>query len=256
MENASYYFSQIDAQQLPSLDRLVCSDKNRKMLDSLVFEYRNRERLDDMQIPRRSTILIQGQSGTGKDLCASALAHECGLPLRLVHTASIFSEDEDRSIERLHDLFQTVIDERALYLVADLGSSLDLSNLHRTASSLVSVLRANKNYGQSLVVVTSRRGYAKNEAFARIFDMVLTFTKPSTAEIDRLFNIYLPSFPKREITNRIYTTCEDMVHGDVTRALVQARIESERTGKLVSQSQLLNIFVDNLHSIRFSFSAS
>ena len=252
LENSLLY-TEIDSARLPGLDRLVTNAKNRRMLDSLVYEYAHREALDCKGIPRRATVLIQGQSGTGKDLCASALARECGLKLRIVHTASVFSDSENDSIEKLHRLFQTIASEKALYLISDLSSSLDLAGSHRTASALVSLLRANRQYADSLVVVTSRRGYAKHEGFAKTFDIVITFTKPTASEVERLFSIYLPGFPPEEINSRILATCEDMVHADVVRALVEARIDSEEAGTLVSQSQLMNIFVDNLHSIRFSF---
>lgn len=228
----------------PNLGTIVITDKNRRLINAFIKEAREPDEFRQNGLPRRATLLLRGPSGVGKVHTAHAIANELALDTCLVKTPLIFADGENE-LRNLDAVFKMIIEEKAFYIIEDcFDSTFRLSLRH--FNMMASMLKVNREFGQSIVVLTSTRKAVDDSPLLQATDLYMTFPMPDEAALRELFNIYLPGFSEFAESSRVVNTCMEMAYSEISRALKQVRFESVATGNKITFGQVLNSLVDTL----------
>ena len=91
-----------------SLADMVLSPELMEKIDRIILEYRQREKLRRYGLTNRRRILIEGPSGTGKTMTASAVACELGLSVLTVRMDKLISKFMGETSSKLRDVFDMI----------------------------------------------------------------------------------------------------------------------------------------------------
>lgn len=235
------------------IGNLVLKSKNLELLKAVIYEQTHVAQLQDKGIALRKTLLLQGAHGNGRCFSAMVIAGESMLPFFRVRTSLIFKEDCDETIDNLYTLFSLIAEERGVYLIDDIDTALDMKN-DKVVDTLANLLKENRDYGSSLIILTSQPGFVSNDSLSIAIDQTVTYSYPDREDIKKLFEIYLPHLDisdEENVSNRFILATDNMSCADIVRVLHRARSENEITGVPVRNSQLLSYFIDNIKETRF-----
>lgn len=91
-----------------SLEDVVLSDANRKVVDRIIVESHQLETLRSYGLRPAQKILFYGHPGCGKSITAEAIASELGLPLVLVRIDSVISSYLGETAANLRKVFDFI----------------------------------------------------------------------------------------------------------------------------------------------------
>ncbi len=161
----------------PALDELVLDATTRNKLKSICNAVRNHEMVYEkwgyrrlVPYGRSNTVLFFGPPGTGKTICASAIAAEVGRPLLRVDLSSIFSKWVGETEKNLKKVF-------------DCASSVDAVLLFDEADAVFS--KRSESSGASDKYANLQSGYLLQRLEA--FDKTVILTTNLAENIDPAF---------------------------------------------------------------------
>ncbi len=160
----------------------------RAALDGVVTEYRYADELAELDIARRTRLLLAGPPGCGKSLTARALGATLGLPVYVVRIDGILGALLGQTSSRLHEVFRFAERTPCVLLLDELdalgrqrGDRMDVAELDRVVVGLMQELDYSRIPG--LVVGTTNFPDAVDPALARRFDLTLAFPRPERARL-------------------------------------------------------------------------
>ncbi len=166
-------------------------------LDRIVLENEKINLLAHNDLSPMRKVLLVGPPGTGKTLSARVLAHRLNLKLYRVSSASMFSRYLGESAKHLAQLFSFMAEQRAVYLFDEFDSFArsrqiagDVGEMTRFTNELLQLIELEQSH--SLIVAATNLGQSLDEAFARRFERIVTYSVPDEGEINQLLAIYLP----------------------------------------------------------------
>lgn len=247
------YLTRLEVSSFASLANLVTKEKNIDLLKAIIYEQTHLFDLQGKGITLRKTLLMQGAHGNGRSFSAMVIAGETKIPFFHVRTSLVFREDTDETISNLYSLFSLISEERGIYLIDDIDTAMDMRN-EKVADTFANLLKENRDYGSSLVILTSQTGFITNDSLAIAIDQTIVFSKPDKEMIKKLFYAYLPDFDisdEENVSNRFLLASDSMSCADIVRVLNRAKSEMEITGVPIKSTQLLSWFIDNIKETRF-----
>lgn len=175
-----------------SLSDMVLSPELRGKIDRIILEYRQREKLHRYGLTNRRRILIEGPSGTGKTMTASAIAWELELSVFTVRMDKLISKFMGETSSKLRDVFDIIEQQPGVYLFDEfdaIGADRNLDNevgeMRRILNSFLQLIEG--DVSDSIVLAATNNNQLLDSALYRRFDDVLTYSLPNESELIRLF---------------------------------------------------------------------
>jgi SpoVK/Ycf46/Vps4 family AAA+-type ATPase len=138
-----------------------------------------------------------GPPGTGKTICAEAIAHSLGRPLLLVRYAELESLWMGETPKNVAAIFRTARDERAVLLfdeadaIAARRSTSVVHGYDRESNTIVSVLLQELEWYDGVVIFATNLAANFDPAFERRIRTHVLFEMPGEAERERIWRVQL-----------------------------------------------------------------
>ncbi len=190
--------------------------------------------------------LFSGESGTGKTLAATLLAHQLGIPLYRLDLGSILNKYVGETEKNIHKLLQLIADEDYILLIDEadalFGKRTDAeSGGERFANMLTNYLLARIEQHQGIVFMTTNGLGRIDPAFMRRFDQVIEFQPPEFDERVAIWKSLLGERnPGDHYCRQLASLCE-LSGGFIRNAVLSAAAEvSYHQQKLIPYASLVN----------------
>ncbi len=185
-------------------DEIVLSAALERRLDRIEAEMHSLDDLARRGLPAKTRLLFIGPPGCGKTLCADVLSADLGLPLLYARFDAIVSSYLGETATNLRRVLQYAARRPSILFFDEfdvLGKDRDdpqeVGELKRVVGTFLQLLDSHPR-GSLVVAATNHHGLL-DEALWRRFDEVLSFERPSTAEIERLLTLRLRGVRKAGI---------------------------------------------------------
>lgn len=204
-------------------NQLVLGEANKKRVERIMHEYVQQEVLKQHGLSNRRKILLAGPPGTGKTMTAGVLANTLGLPMVAVRLDMILSRYMGESSAKLHQVFEFIANNRALYLFDEfdtLGGERggnDVGEMRRVLNTLLLCIEQDKS--ESLLVAATNKPDMLDRAIFRRFDDCIEYTMPDKKGISQIIRNSLSTFLTDDIAvDAIVNSYENMSCADVVSA--------------------------------------
>jgi SpoVK/Ycf46/Vps4 family AAA+-type ATPase len=191
-------------------------------LARVVHEQRQRARLEKHGFVPAHRIMLEGPPGTGKNMTASALAHDLKVPLFTIRLDSLLSKFLGETSAKLRLVFDAVSEQRAVYFFDEfdaLGGDRagnDVGEARRILNSFLGFLEASPS--SSVVVAATNHRTLLDRALFRRFDLVVTFPLPSRDAAIEVLQRRLRGIQGRVAWSKLETELEGLSPADLVRA--------------------------------------
>jgi SpoVK/Ycf46/Vps4 family AAA+-type ATPase len=229
-----------------SLDEVILPDAVRQRVElaldlvehhTLLYDTWNLRSIDPY---RRGTALnLYGPSGTGKSLCAEALAHRLGRPVINVDYAQIESKYVGETPKNIVRCFEVAREHSAVLVFDEADSILGsrLSRVSQSADHAVNVSRAvmlrQLDRFDGLVVFTTNFPRNYDAAFVRRILAHVRFELPDPETLHRLWQRLLPEALPRETgldQGALAQESAGLAGGDLVNVITGAAAAAARRG--------------------------
>jgi SpoVK/Ycf46/Vps4 family AAA+-type ATPase len=187
---------------LVSLGDVILSPNNRREIDDLLGAVQNRAMLVqqwDLGGPRKDEIgvvgLFSGSPGTGKTLCAEAIAGELHRPLRKVQASMLMSKWVGETEQRVEQLFRAARAQQAVILIDEAEALLGARGTRQASrldERLVGLLLQKIETHPGLVLLATNLPDQLDEAVFRRLTVHVEFERPGEAEREALWRLMVP----------------------------------------------------------------
>ena len=173
-----------------------------------------------------------GPPGTGKTICAEALAHSLGRRLLLVRYAELESLWMGETPKNVAAIFRTARDESAVLFfdeadaIASRRSTSPESGFQREANTVVSVLLQELEWYNGVVIFATNLAANFDPAFERRIRTHVLFDMPGPAERERIWRVQLhPRTPlDGDVDFADLARRYDVSGGDIRNAVLKAAL--------------------------------
>ena len=206
------------------LAEMVLSEDVRTRVEDIVHQHRQRDLMSSHGLLPKRKLLLVGPPGCGKTMTASALAHECELPLLSVQLHSLITKYMGETAAKLHLLFDAMSETKGVYLFDEFDaigatrtSGNDVGEIRRVLNSFLLFLE--KEESESLIIAATNFSEMLDDALFRRFDDVIEYGLPNSASIRQLIENRLGIFDLSGLRwPTIDKSAKGLSHGDVVRA--------------------------------------
>ena len=181
------------------LSDMVLSSELREKIERIILEYRQREKLRRFGLTNRRRVLIEGPSGTGKTMTASAIASELGLSVFTVRMDKLISKYMGETSSKLREVFDMIEQQPGVYLFDEfdaIGADRTLDNevgeMRRILNSFLQLVEGDMS--DSIIIAATNNNQMLDHALYRRFDDVLAYKLPDEHERLELFENKLGAF--------------------------------------------------------------
>jgi SpoVK/Ycf46/Vps4 family AAA+-type ATPase len=173
-------------------------------LERIEAEIRSLDDLARRGLPAKTRLLFIGPPGCGKTLCADVLSVDLGLPLLYARFDAIVSSYLGETATNLRRVLQYAARRPSILffdefdvLGKDRNDQQEVGELKRVVGTFLQLLDSHPR--KSVVVAATNHHGLLDEALWRRFDEILSFERPSTAEVERLLTLRLRGVRKAAI---------------------------------------------------------
>ena len=175
---------------------LVLSQELKEKLDRVIKEYLKKETLSKYGLANRRKLLLDGASGTGKTMTASALAKEFNLPFFVVRTEKVVTKFMGETGQKLGRIFDFINEVPAVYLFDEfdaIGSQRGMDNevgeQRRILNTFLQLLE--RDDSDSFIIAATNSIESIDKAMFRRFDDVIEYKLPDREQRLALLREYL-----------------------------------------------------------------
>jgi hypothetical protein len=232
-------------------DSLIIDREAREQLHRVASRLRNRVEVEmrwglggnEDTLPGL-TVLLHGESGTGKTLAAEALAHSVSLPLLCADLSQVVSKYIGETEKQIEQLLRAAEGYRAVLFFDEadalFGKRTGVRDSHdRYANIEVDFLLQRLERFEGLVVLATNLMQNLDEAFLRRIHLAVHLARPNPALRRKLWQIH---FPTQQISEDIdfdaLSRRYDMVGGDIRNVAVDASYRAAAVGSKISWAHL------------------
>lgn len=181
------------------LNNMVLNPEIRASLKKLVQEQQNWQLFQQYNLKPRRKLLLTGPPGTGKTMTAQAIAGELGIPVFIVRLDGLISKYMGESIGKLQVIFDTMVDNRGVYLFDEFDSigshrnhSHDVGEIKRVLNSFLVNIENDQSNG--VIIAATNMPDVLDKALFRRFDDVIDYPLPEEKEIQSTLKKHLQAF--------------------------------------------------------------
>lgn len=232
-----------------TFDDIVLKPESKAAIRRVIEEFRFSDVLATHGLRPKSKILFVGPPGCGKTLCARIISSQLGLPLMYTHFDAVVSSYLGETAANLRKVFDYASRGHWVVLFDEfdaIGKRRDDENEHgelkRVVNSFLQLLDGFS--ASSLVISATNHEQLLDPALWRRFDEIISFPRPTTAEIEELISLKLRNFPHAPINlQRLASRLKQMSHADIERICLDAIKACILEGKDRVDEALLDISV-------------
>jgi AAA+ superfamily predicted ATPase len=169
------------------LNELIAATSIKDRISRIIHEYVQRDKLRRFDLENRRKVLLAGPPGTGKTMTASIIAHEVGLPLKVVMIDRMITKFMGETSAKLRQIFELIRDVIGVYLFDEFdaigtqrGAENELGEMRRVVNAFLQFIEHDKS--DSPIVAASNVLGTLDTALFRRFDDVIVYRLPSNEE--------------------------------------------------------------------------
>lgn len=238
---------------LLSSKMLVLSKEKEEMINRIINYIRGQRNIRDWNIDstikygKGITVLFYGLPGTGKTATAEAIAHALGKKIGIVRYANILNVWIGESEKCLESVFveAKMADCVLLFDEADALFARRLNEIYSTDrmhNYMTNILMQNIERYNGIVILTTNRNVAMDEAFNRRILFKMRFDIPAPEERMRIWRILIPEEVPldKDVNFRELGSRFELTGGEIKNVILKAVIEcGEKRLKRLPMSLLI-----------------
>lgn len=181
------------------LNELIAAPHIKDRISRIIHEYVQRDKLRRFDMENRRKILLAGPPGTGKTMTASILAHELGLPLKVVMIDRMITKFMGETSAKLRQIFELIRDVKGVYLFDEFdaigtqrGNENEVGEMRRVVNAFLQFIEHDKS--DSIIVAATNALGTLDTALFRRFDDVIVYHLPTEEEKFELLENRLVGF--------------------------------------------------------------
>lgn len=206
------------------LPELVLAPAIRSKVERVLHEQRQAGLLRSHGLRPRHRVLLVGPPGTGKTMCAGALAGELGIPLFKVVFESLVTKYLGETAAKLRLVFEAIAETRGVYLFDEFDAiggrrsmPNDVGEIRRVVNSFLQLMEADDS--NSVILAATNHPEMLDTALFRRFDDVIEFALPSAREAEQTIRNRLAPFDTGALDwKRIRPATKGLSHAYLVRA--------------------------------------
>ena len=211
------------------LQDMVLDEGLRQALNKVVHEQRNWQLLQQYNLSPRRKLLLTGPPGCGKTMTAQALAGELGIPVFIIRLDGLISKYMGESIAKLRVIFDTMSDNRGVYLFDEFDSigshrnmGQDVGEIKRVLNSFL--LNIEQDQSNSIIIAATNLPEMLDKALFRRFDDVIQYPLPTIEEITETLQKHLQAFdlPQGTDISKLAMKAQRLNYSAIVRACEDA----------------------------------
>ena len=217
--------------------RYYLTEREQALAEEILKMYEVSEKLSEMGIPYSNTLLLHGESGTGKTLFGRYVSFRLGLPFVYMNFAGIISSHLGSTGKNLHKAFEYASKNKCVFMIDELdaigsvrgNSHNEVGEMQRVTIGLMQEMDYISN--NTIILAATNRFDNIDDALKRRFKLKHEVKKLSADERESLLttfltdvNIHYESTDIQEYCKRDNTQAQ--IIDDTTRAIA----ESLKTG--------------------------
>ena len=212
-----------------SLNEIILSSKNKKIVDRIIVENNRREVLKSFGLRPVQKVLFYGPPGCGKTVTAEAMAYELSYPLVLIRIDSVVSSYLGETAANLRKVFEYIRYQPSVVLFDEFDALAkersiagDHGELKRVVNAFLQMLDAYK--GDSIIIAATNHETLLDNAIWRRFDEIVPFAYPTKTQIKELLNKKLKAVRREFDTSDkdLLKSLSNKSHADIERILIRA----------------------------------
>src|SRR5690606_7713383 len=190
-----------DLDEIPFED-VFMSPVNREQFRQLLNEQKYSQEIIGYGLPINNKIILYGDSGCGKTLCAKAIAHTLKKPLLTINLSTIIHARIGETSQLLKQIFDKATREKAILFLDEfdqIGKSRgedqnDVGEMRRLVNTLIQLI----DYFSvnSILICATNHVEIIDQALLRRFQLRSHFKLPNQQELTSYYNQILSKFPE------------------------------------------------------------
>jgi len=192
-----------------------------------------------------TAMLFYGLPGTGKTATAEAIAHHLGKKIGYVRYHELYNRFVGGSEKNLKRVFEEAKNSQCLLLFdeADACFGARLIESHATDrmhNLMTNILMQEMERFDGLIILTTNRDFAIDQAFERRILLRLEFKIPRTGEREKIWQFFLKGCPKLAPDVSLAQLAEryPLTGGKIKNAVLKAMIAAARASRSITMSDL------------------
>lgn len=210
MENTEFSFNE---------KRYFLSDRERGISDEVIGMYQTSQKLSEMGVPYLNTLMLYGESGTGKTLFGEYLANKLDVPFVYMNFANVVCSYLGSTSKNILKAFAFVEKQKCVFMLDEIDAiglkrgNEDVGEMSRIVISLMQALDCVKN--DVVIIGATNRIDMIDSALLRRFTLQHEVKKLSPSEMVSMVSKFLDDVKIPYVVNDIKSYCSSNVSQDV-----------------------------------------
>ena len=232
------------AQAKIGLDQVVLEPHIRKSINEALDDCRSRADLLDLhglnhQGGGAVSVLLTGPSGTGKSMCAEAMAHELGKPVLKVAISTLLSKYIGQTEKNAARRFEEARLHDGVLVLEDADSIVQCDQSASQDQPLRQAILRELAKHEGLVVITATQDGQSDPGFSQYVTHEINFSRPKAQERKQLFELMLSTVPTAdEIDTMALAVSHDLTGAQIRNLVIKALTKVARENRKINQTDL------------------
>ena len=212
-------------------NRYYLSDRESKVADEVLGMYQTSQRLSEMGIQYLNSLILHGESGTGKTLFGRYIAYKIGLPFAYMNFSNAISSYLGSTGKNISKAFEFIEKQKCVFMVDEVDAigmkrgREDVGEMSRVTIGLMQALDCVKN--DTIIIGATNRLDMIDAALLRRFTITHEVIKLYKSEMESMICKYLNDVGVQYQIKDIQGYCETqksqaVVISDLVRAIAKS----------------------------------
>lgn len=216
-------------------NRYYLSEREKAVFDEVVGMYQTSLKLSEMGIQYLNSLLLHGESGTGKTLFGRYIAYKLGLPFVYMNFANAISSYLGSTAKNIAKAFSFIEKHKCVFMVDEVDAigmkrgTEDVGEMARIVISLMQALDCVRN--DTIIIGATNRIDMIDDALLRRFTIRHEVKRFSESEMTMMVTKFLDDVNISYDKGKVESFCKDKkCQYNVINELVRLIAQSIRTG--------------------------
>jgi SpoVK/Ycf46/Vps4 family AAA+-type ATPase len=216
-------------------NRYYLSERENKVLEEVIGMYQTSLKLSEMGIQYLNSLMLYGESGTGKTLFGKYVAYKLGLPFVYMNFSNAISSYLGSTGQNISKAFAFIEKQKCVFMVDEIDAiglkrgTKDIGEMSRVVISLMQALDLIRN--DTIIIGATNRFDMIDSALSRRFTMKHEVKRFSENELAGMATKFLDDVNIPYSLQKVTEFCKDKIcQYNVINELIRAIAYSIRTG--------------------------